>query len=205
MIGNKGCFMKLSESNLEFDFVGNITATKFDDTDFYKKSFQHMPNAKGVDFIAISNETIIFIEVKNCKGHESDNRYRIEPNNRKISTAPTSVDVTDKESLDIEVSKKVAMSLACLVGAHTKPQFQNSDELKPYSLAMMRPEVAKGNKSIKVLLFLEGDFESRTRSKKAIMYSLADSIKKKLSWLNCQVFVEDSTTQSRRFFTATNL
>lgn len=158
MIGNKVCFMKLNESNLEFDFLGDITAIKFDDTVFYQKSFQHMPNAKGVDFIAISNDIIIFIEVKNCKGNESDNRYRIEPNNKKVDTAPTSVDITHKESLDIEVSKKIAMSLACLVGVYTKPQFQNSDELKAYSLAMMMPDIATGKKSMKIILFLEGNY-----------------------------------------------
>lgn len=54
-----------------------------------------------------------------------------------------------------------------------------------------------------VILFLEGDFDnprSVTRSKKMIMERLQDSIRTKLSWLNCRVSVVDSATYNKRCF-----
>ena len=197
--------MKLTESNLEFEFVEGLNVVKFDETDFYKRKFQYLPNAKGVDFVADSKEILLLIEVKNCKGYESDNRYRIAPNNSKVSTAPTTVDVTERESLDIEVSKKIAMTLACLVGVHTKHAYQIGDELKPYSFGLIDSSISEGKKAIKVLLFLEGAFETHTRSKKTIMRELARNINIKLSWLNCDVFVEDLNTQQKKWFSVTEV
>lgn len=47
---------------------------------------------------------------------------------------------------------------------------------------------------------LEGDFECQSRSKKMIMGRLQESLKRKLSWLNCKVSVVDSDTYNRRRF-----
>ena len=38
--------------------------------------FNQMPGAKGVDIVADSDEIIHFIEIKNCLGHERENRWR---------------------------------------------------------------------------------------------------------------------------------
>lgn len=195
--------MNLSESGLTFEFLDGVSAIKFDDTAYYKNTFQKLPSGKGVDFLVEYPDGIIFIEVKNCKGNEADNRYRIAPNNAKINTAPTTVNTINRESLDVEVSKKVAMTLACLMGANSRAQYQNSDELKSYSLRIMDSAIAAGRKSIKILLFLEGDFGTVTCPKVQVMKLILDNIKKKLSWLNCQVFVEDSDTQRKRFFEVT--
>ena len=189
--------MMLTESNLRFSFPDNVNVIKFVDTNYFKNKFQNLPRAKGVDFVADSEKVIWFIEVKNCKGYESDNRYRIAPNNAKVHTAPTTVDVSDRESLDYEVAQKVAMTIACLVGALTKPEHQGGDELKPYCKSLTHGVVDA--KQLKILLFLEGDFGTRTHSKKMIMKALASSIKNKLfPWLNCQVFVGDVANQHNR-------
>ena len=51
-----------------------------------------------------------------------------------------------------------------------------------------------------VVLFLEGDFGTKTRTKKMIMQKLQDSINKKLRWINCRVSVVDSDTYDPRIF-----
>jgi hypothetical protein len=49
-------------------------------------------------------------------------------------------------------------------------------------------------------LFLEGDFGTRTRTKKMIMKELQDSMNKKLRWIDCRVSVVDSDTYDPRIF-----
>ena len=51
-----------------------------------------------------------------------------------------------------------------------------------------------------VILFLEGDFGSKSYSKKMIMQSLQDSMKRKLRWFDCRVSVVDSDSYDPRIF-----
>ena len=51
-----------------------------------------------------------------------------------------------------------------------------------------------------MILFLEGDFGGKTRSKKMIMKALQNSINKKLKWINCRVSVVDSDTYNTKLF-----
>lgn len=55
--------MILTEGNLRFNFSSD-RAIKFDDTLFYRNSFNPMPGAKGVDFICDSNDFLLFLEVR---------------------------------------------------------------------------------------------------------------------------------------------
>lgn len=192
------------EGDIDFTFNEDYTAIKFDKTSFYRKRFNQLPGSKGVDFLAKGNNHIIMLEVKDCLGKESDNRWRIFPNNQKRDTSPTPVDTTDRDSLDIEIPKKVAMTLACLFGASTK---RNLDEQN--RMDMSKEIISMLNKNdvpnIKVILFLEGDFSSISRSTKMIMDNLMFSIKKKLSWLECEVLVENLETQKRSYFIANRI
>lgn len=58
------------ESNIDFCFKDKFTAFKFDETEYYKKYTNGIKEGKGVDFIAFSDKEIVFVEVKNCMGHE---------------------------------------------------------------------------------------------------------------------------------------
>lgn len=51
-----------------------------------------------------------------------------------------------------------------------------------------------------MILFLEGDFGGKTRTKKMIMQALQNSMNKKLQWINCRVSVVDSDTYDPRLF-----
>lgn len=191
--------MDIKEGNLTFVFPAGIDAQKFDDTNFYRKYFNKLPGGKGVDIIANSKEWVQLIEIKNCIGHEAENIRRTSTNNSRMADG--------EDSFDVEISKKVASTIACLYGAWTKQKGSDS-ALKLSSIwnGACSTQIPNDKKQILVVLFLEGDFGSagpESRSKKTIMKNLQDSISNKLSWLNCRVSVVDSTTYPVKLFEVT--
>lgn len=189
------------ESGLKFGFSERDIVVKFDDTKYYRDLFNALPGSKGVDFISIGKDAISFIEVKNCLGDEGNCRWRIIPNNKKQYTTSTKVDVKERDSFDIEVSQKVAMTLAALVGASSFGERKSSlDELQRIIRAVFSDKFADDKKKKYVILFLEGNFNSHTRSKKMIMESLQRSMDTKMRWLNCKVSVVDSATYNKDIF-----
>lgn len=193
--------MTLTEGKLQFTFSSN-KAVKFDDTSFYRSSFNRLPGSKGVDFICEDDNFLLFLEVKDCLGNESQNRWRIAPNNEKRDRIPTNVDISDRDSLDIEIAHKVAMTISCLLGAQTygeKRQLK-SEELIPYAEALEDKHIPQKSKALYVVLFLEGDFGSQARSKAMIMQRIQQQLMSKLKWLNCKVSVEDLNTCKGNLF-----
>lgn len=194
----------IEESGLRFVFGEEVRAIKFDEDPFYRRVFNKLPGAKGVDILADSKEILQFIEIKNCLGHERENMWRTSVNNRRIESAPRDIDIESRESLDIEVAKKVASTLTCLYGAWTKSRHsENAENLLYYWENIIDRRLAEDKKRFLVVLFLEGDFYSEgpdSRSKKAMMKRLQESISAKLAWLNCQVTVVDSNTYKERYF-----
>ena len=189
------------ESRLKFGFPDKSTVVKFDSTLFYRDYFNRFPNSKGVDFISVDKDKIAFIEVKNCTGDESNCRWRIAPNNQKKNTTHTVVNVEGRDSLDIEVAQKTAMTVAALTGAKSFGDTKDClEELKEYIQFLSSDRFSDDSKKKYVILFLEGDFGSRTRSKKMIMKELQDSMNKKLQWINCRVSVVDSDTYNPKIF-----
>ena len=189
------------ESGLKFGFPEGYAAIKFDDTKYYRDFFNALPESKAVDFISVGKDSISFIEVKNCTGDEGNCRWRIFPNNQKRDTTSTTVDVSGRDSLDIEVSQKVAMTLAALAGARTFGERKSSlDELQEVIAAVFSERFADESRKKYVILFLEGDFGGHTRSKKMIMSSLQQSMNTKLRWMDCRVSVVDSSTYNKKIF-----
>lgn len=187
--------MAIEESGLKFEFPTGSTAVKFDDTDFYRKSFNVFADSKGVDFISDTKEFFVFTEVKNCKGDEANNIWRIYPDNKRVGM------MTGRDSLDIEVTKKVVMTLAALAGVQTYGNHRkDTEELLDFAKKAFGTVYAEDQKKMLVILFLEGDFGSTNRPKKMIMKDLQDSINKKLRWLKCRVSVVDSTTYNKKVF-----
>ena len=185
----------ISESRLKFEFPEDNSVIKFDDTRFYRECFNGVPGSKGVDFISVDKNKIAFIEIKNCTEDEGNCRWRIAPNNTKRDTAHTKVDTEGRDSLDIEVAQKMAMTMAALIGAKS---FENTkiciEELQNVIDFISSKVFSADAKNKIVILFLEGDFASKTRTKKMIMTELQKSIKKKMKWFNCRVSVVDSST-----------
>lgn len=195
--------MEIEESNLIFEFNNETQAIKFDDTKSYRQFCNKMPSSKGVDILADSKEMIQFIEIKNCTGHENENMWRTSINNSKLSAAPRDLDVDDRDSLDIEVTKKVASTISCLLGAWRKSEkSEKTAEIAGFWKGVSDSKIVMDKKQLLVVLFLEGDFVTnapKSRSKKAIMKRLQESMNVKLSWLNCKVMVVDSDTYKERY------
>lgn len=195
--------MKIEESGIEFEFPNENYTLKFDDDLYYRTYFTKMNGAKGVDFISSEKKRLLFIEVKNCLGDESNNNWRIYPNNKKVNTSSTQVNTEGRESLDIEVAKKVAMSIANIVGANSFSEKRTTAEkIQPLLKEIASDKFSKDSKVWYVILFLEGAFGCESRNKKMIMRELQESIKTKLSWLNCRVSVVDSDTYKKELFQA---
>lgn len=189
------------ESGLKFDFPDGSKVVKFDDTIFYRKFFNVLPESKGVDFIAVEKDSVSFIEIKNCAGDEGNCRWRIFPNNGKRDTSNTRIDTEGRNSLDIEVPQKVAMTFAALLGAKSFEESKDSvQELKEIQEMIFSKDFSNEKKKKYVILFLEGNFGGHTRSKKMIMSELQKSMNKKMRWLNCKVSVVDSDTYDKKIF-----
>lgn len=194
--------MVLNEGKLRFTFPGE-KAIKFDDTRFYRKRFNKLSGSKGVDFICDTDDFLLFLEVKDCLGKEAENRWRLEVNNNKIGAVSTPVDTNGRESLDNEMVHKVAMTLSCLLGAETFGENrEDAEALVTYAKALEDERIVQFSKKIYVILFLEGDFHSDSRSKEMHMKSIQESIERQLNWLNCRVSVVDLNTYGERIFKA---
>jgi hypothetical protein len=202
MTESRGSFMVIEESRMKFEFPDNSDVIKFDDTSYYRKEFNTLPGAKGVDFISVDREYVAFIEVKNCSGDEGNCRWRIFPNNLKRDKSHTNVDVEGRNSLDIEVAEKTAMTLAALSGIRSFGETRSSlEELKQFADRIVLKYLSDtSKKKIYIILILEGDFGGYTRSKKSIMHELQSSLNAKMRWFHCKVSVVDSTTYSHDIF-----
>lgn len=193
--------MVIEESRIEFEFPDGCKTVKFDDELFYREYFNVFPGSKAVDFIELGKGFVALIEVKNCLGDEGNCRWRTFPDNKKKDTSKTTVDVSGRESLDIEIPKKVAMTLAALSGAASFDENKVSlQEIKGFAMETLHNYFSMERVRKHVILFLEGHFECHTRSKKMIMKDLQSSMRRKLKWLNCQVSVVDSGTYNPEIF-----
>ena len=181
------------ESNIKFDFLDGFSVSKFDDTPFYRDSVNKLENCKAVDFVVASDSKYVLIEVKNCLGREADNRWRIAKNNSKRDTIPTNHDVSDRDSLDIEMAQKTASTIAALVGAYSSPSPERaSNECYGVAKLLCDKKIHSGERKILIIMVLEGVFGCHTRNEKLIRNELRRSIEKRLKWLNCTVWVTDS-------------
>ena len=201
----------LREGDISFTFHG--TAVKFDETKFYRNQFLKRTSGKGMDFIAVSSGQVLLMEVKDCREDEINNLWRISPNNRLLGIAPD--EYRRRDSLDIEVAKKVLFTIPCLYGGWTRIQERISggylNELNQEEQAYRKIWEAMQSKTLYpqisnlwVILFLEGSFGSdspnggvMSRQNSQIMKSLKADIKQKLSWLHCEVDVVNSRTYKR--------
>lgn len=188
------------ESDISFEFPDGCRVIKFDDSSFYRQVFNRLPGGKGVDFLIDSDESLIFLEVKNCIGHERENKKRTATctDGRVGEERP----LFEADTFDVEVSAKVAMSLACLVGAYTKgASAPNAQELTAYYESLTSEKVRTQQKKVVVILVLEGEYNSKARTKKMIMERIQQSIQSKLSWLATKrVHVIDHNTYKERYF-----
>lgn len=181
----------ITEGSLQFKFSDDCDReVKYDDTIFYRKYFEKLDMGKGLDIVASSPEDFFLVEVKDCLGHERENRWRTKKGKRGA-----------EDCFGIEVAKKTTMTIAALCGAHTKRQGCGAaNEIASLFDSLSDGKIPSLKRRIHVFLLLEGDFKTQSRSKKMVMKAVSDEIKKQLSWLECKVHVVDCETLNQRYF-----
>ncbi len=126
---------------------------------------------------------------------------RLAPNNQKRDTAHTAHDVSERDSLDIEVAQKVDMTLTALCGAYSFGDRKESlGKLGKIAAGISGERFAQTGKKKLIILVLEGDFGTHTRPKTAIMSELQRNIMSKVQWLDCRVSVVDLDTYWEKVF-----
>ena len=186
--------MEICESDMLFSFHDDVAAIKYDDTTFYRKSYNAVEGSKGVDIIADSAYALYFVEVKNCEGSaESQDAWR-----RRYSGS------RNMDDLASEVASKVAHTCACLAGVSTYRE-RNADAapLLNFADSLHAGNIASLEKKLLVLLYLEGDFSCKSRSNESIYRDIQSRIKKRLKWLNCRVSVVSTKTDHPRDYEVT--
>lgn len=181
--------MVIQENRLKFSFPDDILAIKYDDTRFYRNLYEKIPNAKGVDILALAPTTTYIIEVKDCSDTaENQDKWR-----RSFS------ETEGMNKLVEEIALKVAHTCAALVGASTfRDRCKAAIELEPVADSLTDGRIAQCERKLLVILHLEGDFSCRTRPTSAIFRDLKVRLQRKLHWLNCSVDVVNSSTSRSR-------
>lgn len=180
--------MEIVEEYIRFIFPEGMCVLKFDDESFYRNKYNKITEAKGVDFLLRQESVAALMEVKDFSWHERENSWRLVLNDGWRKKHPDDERCLGRNSLDIEVSKKVVSTLACLYGSWT--MHDKDDSASKLGTFFKKSQVC----SLKIILFLElaAGSSIQTRSNRTIRRNLRDSIEQKLSWLNCKVEVIDS-------------
>lgn len=108
---------EIKEGNLNFIFPDGTQPIKLDDTKFYRNCYECNNGAKSVDIVFKSQSRTCLMEIKDFKGSEVENRWRLFPNNNKKATQVTHVRDEGLDSLDIEVMRKTLHTIVCMYGA----------------------------------------------------------------------------------------
>ena len=161
------------EKLLRFRFDDTWVVIKYDDHRDYVERIRHLPETKGVDFVAVLDERLLyFIEAKDFRGHRIENRARVK----------------DGE-LAIEVAQKVRDTIAGIVAAHHRGSTEEWSRFIECLTNSVNP--------VRVLLWLEDDLPPGPRGRRHNHASVVtDRLKQHLSWLTPRVFVAGLTIGS---------
>ena len=169
---------QIQEGNLSFDFADPWCVVKYDDSAYYRERLEPLKgqidgkqkDTTGVDIVALHDELLAVIEVKDFRGFRIQNRPRI----------------TSGE-LAREVAFKVRDSLAGTIGAYR----WGTDEQtwRPLAKAM-----TTRSRTLKVLLWLEQDRPPNTQREKQEFSTFTQELKKACRWLTTKVLVVSKAT-----------
>jgi hypothetical protein len=158
--------MRFEEGYLAFEFGDDWqeTVIKFDEHDDYSNAKKSLEGMKGVDFLGILQDELIFVEVKDFRGYRIQNKAR-------LATG----------ELMIEVGQKVRDSVACVVGAG-----RVSSERETWQT--YKQFLCQDNGRVRVVLWLEQDRPHRPHN---LVQNdmLQKELKRRLKWLGVRINV----------------
>ncbi|MFI3188254.1 hypothetical protein BCS42_15465 [Crenothrix sp. D3] len=188
---------KTKTGELTFEFSDKWKVCKYDEQSFYTKiKYQGF---KGVDFIALSSNGLLLMEVKYviASDENSSLRFTVDADSEKLKEIKilltpeqlkTVIISSSRPYLVDEVSKKIRDTLLGLFASYRKDEI----ELSPYAQSIFTNK----NQLILVLLFLERNAElNKEENFKPLASHLQLAIEQKLSCFgNIQVGVVNSLT-----------
>lgn len=128
------------EDKLLFRFPDDWIAEKYDRHDGFAARKCKIDGTKRVDILALSQDELWMIEVKDFRNHAIENKHRM--------------DTDSNDPLHVEVAQKVRDTIAFLFAAYRA----GDETLKPYCRhAFVKPDLR-----VQVILFVEED-EARAR------------------------------------------
>ncbi len=130
------------EGYLQFEFDDRWVVVKYDEHRDYREKIGRLPDTKGMDFATVLDRSLLlFIEVKDFRGHRIQNRERVQ----------------DGEPA-VEVAQKVRDTIAGIVAANHRG---TTDEWKPFVRCLTTSQ-----KPARVLLWLEDDLPPGPRGRR---------------------------------------
>jgi hypothetical protein len=188
---------KTITGELKFEFSDKWQVCKYDEEPFYSEI--NYQSFKGVDFMALSNNGLLLMEVKYVLASDEKSRLRFTANadNDNLKQIKSLITPEQLQSVIIrskrpylvdEVSKKIRDTLLGLFISYRKDELA----LSSYAESLFTNK----NQPILVLLFLERNTElNKEENFKPLALKLKLAIKQKLSFLgNIQVDVVNSLT-----------
>lgn len=171
---------RITEGRLAFDFDDDWTALKYDDSGCYRNGIERLKgtlvdrrgsveksSTKALDVAACKNGTLLFIEIKDFRGHRIENKYRVGDN------------------LALEVALKVRDSIAGIAGCFCTGR--NNE------VAAIRKTLGGSATDVHVILWLEEDsrFPSATACNrhKGRQSALSKKLKQRCAWLTTKALV----------------
>lgn len=174
---------------LRFDFPQSWQALKFDDAPWYRNTIQ--TRVKAMDLVACLDAAHWWIEVKDCKGFETDNRPRLSPSDpEEVAVVKTwaksqghdrAVSIQRAKPFVVdEVAEKLEGTLVSLMAA-ARADARNADaqKLNPFA------RVLEGSAQWSVVLLLTWDAPDFGR----LAMRLRDKLRQRLAAYNVQCFV----------------
>lgn len=188
--------MTITEGDIDFIFDDSVKLCKFDAQPFYQDDFnKYIDGGKGVDIIFETDSIVCFMEIKDFRKDYVNNKWRTIPNNRSKQSQIAHVAKMSKDSLDIEIPKKVMATIDCLYGAWTKKeQSSRAADLIEQADFVMDSDIQNHRKRLVVLLFVEGVRDTQARKAMITLHEIEIYMKRRLKWMNCSVEVIDSNS-----------
>ena len=170
--------ISITEGKFIFTFPDNWEVIKYDDSHFFKNHIRKSQGCKAVDILALSDNCLFFIEIKDFRG------YRIE----------SKKSIRNDEILN-EVVQKVRDTIMGLYAAYRR----TNEELAPFyrylCMTSKYSTLARHQRKIIVVWFIEQDIQPNFEFSPI---SLRVKLKNQLKFLNINCLVHNKETYAKK-------
>jgi hypothetical protein len=182
----------IDEGHLRFEFGPEWKhVEQWDKTPAFNDGIHGVDGVRALDIIALSDDECLLLEVKDFRdqndGQASDEqrerghrKSRNKRGNKRDAPEPDETKAPGADALVEQIAKKVAGTLAGIVGAARMQDTPYAGDFAKY-LAAHRSEGRK----VRVVLWIEGEPTSKGKSirSKSNLGALTQSLKRKVGWL----------------------